>query len=159
MGKTKQEMFYTINELNKLIIPTSKINQKYESGYQAPFMKDLNTEIKEELFRAYPKDERIEVSNFGRIRIFGEVQEQEDVYKFAGMLYLKNWKEIIIKGVPLYLPYVYNYVAKTWLEPHNNDNNIWDIHHLSNDGYDNSPQNLIWITRNQHKRINHRTKE
>ena len=29
----------------------------------------------------------------------------------------------------------------------------WEVHHISNDGYDNTPGNLIWIKGDAHRKI------
>jgi hypothetical protein len=48
--------------------------------------------------------------------------------------------------------YVYRLVAETWLE--NPDyNTYWIVHHISNNGCDNSIYNLMWVGGEQHKEI------
>lgn len=53
-------------------------------------------------------------------------------------------------------PYVYQMVADAWLKgytynPYNKTNK--QIHHITNDGYDNRPENLILVSATEHKKI------
>jgi hypothetical protein len=47
---------------------------------------------------------------------------------------------------------VYRFVAETWSEGPN-DTLDWEVHHITNNGYDNRPENLIWIKSRLHKQI------
>ncbi len=44
--------------------------------------------------------------------------------------------------------WVYQMVARTWLK-----SKIIDVHHISNDGYDNSVENLIYLERGIHNKV------
>lgn len=53
-------------------------------------------------------------------------------------------------------PYVYQMVADAWLKgytynPYNKTNK--QIHHITNDGYDNRPENLILVSATEHEKI------
>ena len=50
-------------------------------------------------------------------------------------------------------PYVYQMVADAWLEDYIYDETEGHIHHITNDGYDNRPENLILVSATEHKKI------
>ena len=50
-------------------------------------------------------------------------------------------------------PYVYQMVADAWLEDYIYDETEGQIHHITNDGYDNRPENLILVSATEHKKI------
>ena len=90
-------------------------------------------------------------SNFGRIKVRGRlVQLCDTVYKNKRKLLQPvvdmdtpgaGWLELMSRpGV-----YVYRLVADAWLvRP---ERGRWAVHHISNDGYDNRPENLIYLPR------------
>lgn len=47
---------------------------------------------------------------------------------------------------------VYKLVAEYWLEKHK-ENCEYHIHHINNNGYENTPANLIYLTKEQHSKI------
>lgn len=49
-----------------------------------------------------------------------------------------------------YPVYVYQIVADIWLEKPSNASGL-RVHHITNNGYDNRPQNLVWVTEAEHK--------
>lgn len=91
----------------------------------------------------------IEVSNYGRVRdcdfgILGPYEEKP------------GWLSVHMptpnancKAPRVFYP-VYRLVAETWLECPFEDSLNWQVHHISNDGYDNTPDNLIWIKKDSH---------
>jgi hypothetical protein len=85
----------------------------------------------------------IEVSNYGRIRINNIIEKQ--IEEGEGCFYIK------IKN--RYYP-VWRFVAEVWCEfPSDDTYKRWEVHHISNDGNDNTPENLIWIKDTDHKLI------
>jgi hypothetical protein len=129
---------YTLEELKAMV---------QSSDYEVPIrVNDLalhqNLDPKPlhgEVFRLYPNTARIqyEVSNYGRIRLNGEILEQKEEKK--GYLKVKS-------------DYVYRWVAETWCNPPANTKG-WQVHHITNNGYDNRPANLIWVTEEMHQKI------
>ena len=86
----------------------------------------------------------IEVSNFGRIKINNIIQQQKEIkYGYLFIDLLNNQ------------PYnVYRLVAETWCPcPVEETNRHWHVHHITNNGYDNRPENLIWVNSAEHKII------
>ena len=112
-------------------------------------------DIQGEIFQKYGEfDERIEVSNLGRVKFNGEIQEQTDEKTSVGYLYLKNYQKIQKElGKTFNDEFVYEMVANVWLEKPKNKICIYDIHHIDNDGYHNTVDNLIWLKRCEHKAI------
>lgn len=94
------------------------------------------------------KDILLSVSNFGRIKIIsnnqGEILKQQDIEPGKGCLYVPNfWKKLM----------VWTLVAHTWLEKDKTQDESlgnWHVHHISNNGYDNRPENLIWLRETIH---------
>jgi len=85
---------------------------------------------------------KIECSNFGRVRIDGNIHKPID--EKPGWLYIH---------LDEYKYSVYRFVAETWCLCVDIDSNGWQVHHISNDGYDNTPGNLLWIKSDAHKEI------
>jgi hypothetical protein len=137
---------YTLDELKKMVKPSS---YEYVNVYNGiPVHKIMEIEpLPGEVFRKYPKNEIIEVSNLGRIKIENRIVEQwDDDSNGRGWLYVKIGKIID------YPRYVYRFVAETWCQCPD-DLLGWQVHHITNNGYDNRPENLIWIKENLHKQI------
>jgi hypothetical protein len=101
--------------------------------------------VYDEVFKHHPIID-VEASNYGRIRHNGVVLEQHpDTTKPEPTGYL--WVEI--PGVSKYL--VYRLVAETWCE---HPLPVYTtVHHISNNGTDNRPDNLLWVTAEQHAEI------
>lgn len=124
-----------------------------------PYYKDMTpTELNEEEFRKYPADENVEVSNLGRVRIGNKILNQVDDIRNhpnGGWLCLEcpEYKSLHNK-------YVYHLVADTWLgaNPGNIKDGWYHRHHINNNGYDNRPENLIWLTKEEHGKIPKPTK-
>lgn len=95
------------------------------------------------------KNKKIEVSNFGRVKVDGAIIVQDDISKDKGELYIKEF------GTTLK---VWTLVAKTWLGELPKDGYIYDVHHITNNGHDNRPENLIWLKRYQHIKVKHKTR-
>jgi hypothetical protein len=82
-------------------------------------------------------------------------------YKYGSKYKNKNFRKIfkdkIINGIKfIEIPiYVYRLVAETWLENPNYE--IYKtVHHITNNGYDNTIYNLMWVSDKQHKIIENR---
>jgi hypothetical protein len=114
-----------------------------------PVYKNLDPEviiidkIKEEF--KYYKNTNIEVSSLGRVRLDGEILRQHNIY--ASYLFI-NFPSTVVKYFPYINESVYRLVAETWKAEHDKEYNI--VHHISNNGYDNRTNNLLWVNEWQH---------
>ncbi|MDR0312094.1 MAG: hypothetical protein LBI14_00705 [Treponema sp.] len=103
-------------------------------------------EIEGEVFKNHPKEENIEVSSLGRVRSGEKILPQyiptddENLYVDIPSIRTKRREK------------VYRLVAETWCENPNMDF-YNQVHHISNNGYDNRKENLLWVTETQHKKI------
>ncbi len=95
------------------------------------------------------KNKKVEISNFARVKINGVIAVQSNTAIDNGELYVPEF------GTSLK---VWTLVGETWLKKPSDSNSIYDVHHITNNGCDNRPENLIWLKREQHNKINHKTK-
>ncbi len=126
--------------------------------------KDLNSEKFESL---KIKEITLEVSNLGRIKYNGEilhqVEEVKNLYNdnktIKGYLQIDKEKhEDLWKQIPDgQYKYIYQLVAKVWLEEpklcKKCEKCPIEIHHHDNDGYNNRADNLIYLTKCEHKEV------
>jgi len=99
--------------------------------------------------------ERYKVSNFGRVKYinYESPVPQKDENGKIGYLVLD--KELFGHGITGKV-YVYRMVADTWLEEDPRQSKklgSWHVHHITNNGYDNSLENLIVIRQLLHYKI------
>jgi hypothetical protein len=139
----KHKVDYSIEELSERIIPTSILkNEKQENSISA----NLNeTPLSGEVFRKYPANPQIEVSNLGRAKMNGKIAEQ--LNEAPDYLYVLNKKYKL-----------YRLVAETWCERPEGETKGLQVHHISNNGFDNRVDNLLWLTPELHRQINHKTR-
>ncbi len=145
---------YTLEELKK--IPQHKHPFGVPEGANTFYYQNMTKEnLEGEQFRPYPNDELIEVSNYGRVRINNEIIKQIDNFDEhpnGGYLWLDCPKYPQYHHNKLY--YVYILVVDTWLGKNpGTPGNWYHRHHINNNGYDNRPENLIWLTSEEHKQI------
>jgi hypothetical protein len=92
---------------------------------------------------------KIEVSNLGRVKINNKIAKQYQ-YKL-GYLVVKITDNIVYD--------VYRLVAETWVQCPVDDTfnyegkNCWTVHHITDNGFDNRPENLVWLNWNEHSKI------
>jgi hypothetical protein len=139
----------TVGELKAKILP--KPYRPFEIDDIPVFMNQGSKLLPGEIFKEHP-ELPVEVSNLGRIKYNGSIllqmpdETQSDPY---GYLWVK------IPEVGQYM--VYRLVAETWCD--NPDRSIYiTVHHISNNGMDNRPENLLWVTTEQHVEIHPRLK-
>ena len=150
---------YSINYLKEMLANNSAeaINEKYKVDKSiSNSFKTSNQDLPYEEFEQYTDfDERIEVSNLGRVKFDGKICEQTDEKTSIGYLYLKDYEKIQNEiGKSFDDEYVYEMVANVWvLKPSDFNKCQYDVHHINNDGYDNSAKNLIWLKRCEHKKL------
>ena len=147
MGNIGFSAEYTIEELQKMLLepehykPVLIFNDKPVHEIRDP------TPLPGEYFRVYKEDQLIEVSNYGRIKHKGDLLEQ---YVRNGEL--PDYLSVYIPAPGSYEDHVWRFVAKTWYEnPDKKEKTI--VHHLTNNGFDNRPCNLLWVTDIEHGKI------
>lgn len=107
---------------------------------------DENIENEEWQFDPERTRNRFWVSNKGRIKnTDGKILEQIDSPDYG-----KGW--LVLKDFPTVL--VYKLVADAWLK-YPEYGYGWHVHHIDNDGYNNCPENLIYVSSDEHYKIHH----
>jgi hypothetical protein len=156
------ENYFDVESLNGCIIATSELQSKLEERKKQSFAfnespENLANGDKKEKWSFYPleiktkKVDTLEVSNFGRVKVNGQICVQEDKKNKIGYLIVKEYPS---------LGMVWDLVANTWLKKPACacEDCIYDVHHITNNGYDNTPENLIWLKKCTHLKINHKTR-
>lgn len=135
---------YTIDELKSMAknsAQTPLFNGKYAFEILDPIA--LDGEIFRQVRYRYNPKIILEASNYGRIRLNKKILPQHEKDK--------NSHGYLVVDVPnIYPILVYQLVADAWLEKQSDND---EIHHIYNDGYDNRPQNLIFISKFEHNKI------
>lgn len=91
---------------------------------------------------------KIWASNFGRVKINNEICHQK-CGRDSHFDYLE-----IEKHPYEYLPNVHRIIAFVWCErPQNENPHNLKVHHINNNGFDNRPCNLLWVTQDEHSKI------
>ncbi len=161
------EHTWTISELQKSVRTTEDINNYYLKE-NAKHWKELfackknNENFPNEKWRNVKWHPGVQVSNRGRIKIDGKIintyyekdivddkkrplpisinmLQDEETKNKVGYLMVKHNNKYLL---------VYNMVAKAWLKPEDKTKTL--IHHITNDGYDNRPENLIFVSPDEH---------
>ena len=158
---TNEEFKTYENILGNKLLLTKEIDEKYKTEFSKSFENQFEN-FDGEKFNSY-KNTQMEISNFGRVRIADKIEPQTDEKTGKGYLYLENWKDLQDNnGIKFDCEYIYEMVAEVFLndeafkkEKENNKKCTWDVHHINNDGYENTPENLIYLKRCQHKKVHH----
>ena len=154
-----------ITELQKLLVSTHSINSGYgrwDSDAWVVNMTDPDVVLPGEIWRPHPDCADIYVSSYGRIRLGDDkiVPQVEAT---------RSWRYGIIAALPINkglldrydIGYacvcingkwklVYELVAQTFIGPRPAGA---IIHHKSNDGWDNRPENLVYVSADAHREI------
>jgi len=172
MNKISHNMNYSIEELSN-ILQTYEFN-KMDNSYNDLLVYKIydNENLPGEIFRLYAdgnystydfrgkfwntneaKKYKIEVSNLGRIKVNGVIKKQ----------YQRKYGYLFVNITPDISYEVYRLVAETWLDcPVENTQNstgiIWTIHHITDNGFDNRPSNLLWMTDEDHQQLGGKTR-
>ena len=144
----------TRDELKTAVWNADDIRRYYMSLSKNKWLVNLRCrEIAGEQWRQWPRDKSVWVSDLGRVRINDVIVVQRDVGADKS-----KWRHINrsvfrrsgigYAGVKIKdrVEFVYHLVADTWLGGH--DGLV--VHHISDDGYDNSVYNLVCLTASQH---------
>jgi hypothetical protein len=116
--------------------------------------RDIELLCDEEIFKPHPEI-AVQVSNFGRVKCNNEILEQFDPNK--NNIWKCGYLYVYVKVKRRFNKLVYKLVAETWLKKPKNDyipsEKAFDyttVHHITNNGYDNRIENLMWVTNWQH---------
>lgn len=164
-----------IQKLKSLLKSNEEINKQYtDSNGQLkssdelkiyPALNTVNKDLNGEEFKSLKiKEITLEVSNLGRIRYNGEVLHQVEELKnsynddktIKGYLQIDKEKhqDLWYKIPDEQYKYVYQLVAKVWLKEQKLcpkcEKCPLEIHHKDNDGYNNSRDNLVYLTKCKH---------
>lgn len=157
---------FTIKELQMQLVQARLINEVYTNCNpdKIPWQKTDNyANIKEQWRPCHGDYDKYEASDCGRIRLKGTpdgiLEQHEKKYpniKINDLLQiLKDTPDNAEVGY-LYVNIdekavdVHKLVADAWLKC--DDDKHYQVHHISNDGYDNSPWNLIYLKEEEHLR-------
>lgn len=158
---------YTISELKELIAPTLLINSYYAKYPFQYWIWQYKENLKYEKWRSCPNFPRYETSDYGRIRdaktkqIIPQYEGQKDtktqnyIYENADQVVKAIEKDPNISNIGWLQANgysVHTLIADAWLVKPKDKTNL-QVHHISNDGYDNTPYNLIYLTSEQHKNV------
>ena len=103
-------------------------------------------DLEGEVWKEYPQSPKYLVSNKGRIKFDGKIQEQiNEIDPKTGKI---NYGYLVLKNNKLRRDYIYNFVAFTFLGKEHGDG--YQVHHITNDGNDNSVENLVLLTEIEH---------
>jgi len=97
--------------------------------------------LKGEIWKEFPIDKDYTVSNLGRIKYQGKIQEQKD----------EKIGYVTLADENLRKDYVYNFVAYAFLGKIEGEG--YHVHHITNDGYYNTVENLVLLTKEEHSYV------
>lgn len=152
---------YTIDELCELVAPTFCINSYYAGIDSKYWIWQKKEKFDSEKWRKCPNYRGYKASNYGRIQKYGEILIPKDK-NFENIEQIKEeiknnpcsskvgWLNVNSNSVHIL-------VADAWLKPYEGkipNGETIEVHHISNDGYDNSPYNLIYLLKNkEHSKV------
>ena len=102
-----------------------------------------------EIWKDFPLDKKYSVSNLGRVKFKGKIQAQVD--KTDSKTGKPKIGYLVLEDKNLRRDYVYSFVASTFLGKIEGDG--YHVHHITNDGYYNTTENLILLTQDEHSYV------
>ncbi len=121
-------------QLNEYVPPFEDLDKR--RSVSPSFNYDEN-DLEGEIWKTFPLDNKYTVSNLGRIKYEGKIQNQKD----------EKIQYVTLADDSLRKDYVYNFVAQTFLGKIESD--AMHVHHITNDGYYNTTENLILLIKKE----------
>lgn len=147
--KSLEEYGKTLFKLQQTLKNYEKIENKDElrKNYGSQILTEEN--LDGEIWKKYPNNPKYLVSNKGRIKYDGKIQQQtHEINPGTGE---PKWGYLVLEDKNLRQDYIYNFVAFTFLSKIEGDG--YHVHHITNDGYDNSVDNLVLLTAVEHSLV------
>ena len=163
---------YTVEKLKDLCPSSSEIEVQNKIERETHRLKIYHSERYNSQVENLPGEIWVRLSQKGWERIFVSNQARVKYLKDDGDLEFLNQDEdpsiwdfgyLVIdpekkypelhKLVSTGYPRVYKLVAMAFLGKNEYEGDGSVIHHIDNNGYDNRPENLIWLTREEHNQI------
>lgn len=143
---TQEEYVKQLFNLQQKLIEYDKIEDK-ESIRKTYASKNYDeNDLNGENWQEFPLNPKYLVSNLGRIKFEGKIQHQtEEIDPKTGKI---KFGYLVLENQNLRKDYIYNFVAYTFLNKVEGDG--YHVHHITNDGNDNSINNLILLTAAEH---------
>ena len=143
---TQDEYVKELFDLQQKLIEYERIKDK-EAIKKTYASKNYDeNDLEGEIWKKYPFNSEYLVSNLGRIKYKGEIQHQtEKISEETGKPKLGY---LVLENRSLIKDLVYHFVAYTFLNKIDGDG--YHVHHITNDGDDNSVNNLILLTAAEH---------
>lgn len=136
-------------ELQQKLENYEKIENKEELRKSYASRNYNENNLEGECWKEFPDSPKYLVSNKGRIKFNGVIQHQtEKINPETGE---KMWGYLVLEDKNLRKDLIYNFVAFTFLGKKDGDG--YHVHHITNDGNDNSVDNLILLTASEHSRV------
>ena len=128
--------------INKFTFEKLKIFPNIESNNKEEFQENT-------LRKNRNRKLKYSISNLGNVEILEDNKKEyvpaniiNNADKGNGWLVLEKHPSV----------YVYQLVAETWLKKPDYSKG-WQVHHINNDGYDNRPENLIYLKAEVHRQL------
>ena len=123
----------------------NKVRERQKKFFENQDKTIFIPELPGERWVEHPTYKSYKVSNLGRVMINGEIQRQrDDPDGKLGYLVLEKYTSVL----------VYQLVADCFLDRTKQDpDERLSVHHIDNNGYDCSENNLIMLTEKQHNAI------
>ena len=125
-------------QLNEYVPPFEDLDKR--RSISPSFNYDEN-DLEGEIWKPFPLNNKYTVSNLGRIKYEGKIQKQKD----------EKIQYVTLADENLRKDYIYNFVAYTFLGKIVGDG--MHVHHITNDGYYNTTDNLILLTQEEHSYV------
>lgn len=137
-----KNLFYLQQELKNY----EKIEDKEELRKHYASKNYSENDLEGEIWKEFPENPKYLVSNKGRIKFNGIIQKQTD--ETDSETGKTKWGFLVLEDKNLRQTYIYNFVAFTFLGKEHGDG--YQVHHITNDGNDNSVENLVLLTEIEH---------